>query len=186
MKLETLHVYDKQGKEGKQEKQGKGSLLKKKHTDDDDDETVESIESIKIDNPIIIKEKKPRTQKQIDAFLKTQENRKANIENKKQEKKIEAAKLLLKEPKIKSKPKIVVDDSSYDEEEIIIVEKRKKLKPKVKRIIIEESSDEEIEESPIKNKEKQFKSQQNKKSIIHVNNTNEPVKNAHKTTMFFV
>jgi hypothetical protein len=178
MKLETLHTAV------KQDKQGKGSLLKKKQTDDDviSIDSVESVEPVE-EKPIIVKEKKTRSQKQIDAFKKTQENRKANIEIKKEEKKIEAAKILLKEPKTKSKPKVIVsssDDSS--DEEVIIVEKRKKIKPK--RIIVEESTDEETEEEKPKIKEKQFKSQQNKKSIIQVNNVKEPITN--KNNMFFV
>ena len=87
MKVETLHPAV------KQDKQAKGSLLKKKQTDDDI-ESVESVESVEPveEKPTIVKEKKPRSQKQIDAFRKTQENRKANIESKKEEKKLKLLK----------------------------------------------------------------------------------------------
>ena len=137
-----VHVLDMQDKED--------PLLKS----DSEDEEIEVKKEEK-------KEKKPRSEKQIEAFKRTQENRKKAIELKKDVKKIEAAKLLLNEPKVKPKQKKEIVESE-SEEEVIIVEKRKK-KSKPKRIIVEESS--ESEEEIIKPKEKTFKSQQNKRSI---------------------
>lgn len=133
---------------------------------EDSDSSIEVVKQVK--------EKKPRSEKQIEAFRKTQENRKKNIELKKENNKIEAAKLLMKQkPKVK---KEIIDSES--DEEVIIVEKRRKSKPK--RIIVEESDSEEEEE--IKPKEKNFKTQQNKRSIIKVNN--QPT--VSPTTCFFV
>jgi hypothetical protein len=58
------------------------------------------------------KEKKPRSQKQLEHFAKMAEKRKENIEKKKLEKKIEASKLLMehdiKQKHIKSKKEEVV------------------------------------------------------------------------------
>ena len=67
---------------------------------------------------------------------------KKNIELNKENKKVEAAKLLLNHKPIKTEIKPV--ESESEEEEVIIVEKRKK-KSKPKRIIVEESSSEEDE-----------------------------------------
>jgi hypothetical protein len=154
---------------------------------EDDLSSIDSIDSIEslpeVKKTVVAKEKKARSQAQIDAFKRTQENRAKNIALKKETQKLEAAKLLLnekpvvKETKQKSK-KPVVEESS-DEEEVIIVEKRKKNKQKPKRIIVEESSSEEEEEQ----KEMQFKSQQNKKSLIQMTKTKTIV---NPNTMFFV
>ena len=137
----------------------------------DDDSSVDSIPT-KPATPI----KKPRSEAQINAFKKTQENRKKNIELNKENKKVEAAKLLLNHKPIK--PEIKPVESESEEEEVIIVEKRKK-KSKPKRIIVEESSSEE-DEPPIPI-QKVFKSQQNKRSI----NIN-AVQPVPSTTVFFV
>jgi len=134
-----------------------------------------------------INKKKIRSEKQQESFKKAFETRMNNIEKRKLEKKVEASKVLLENefkfkekeevPKIKKVIKKVIEPESSSEEETIIVEKRKKKKkPKTKRIIVEESSESEgetdkedsiDEQPPIK--EKQFKSQQNKKSVIKVN-----------------
>lgn len=45
----------------------------------------------------LTKPKKPRTQKQLEAFQKVQEKRQKNIEEKKKQKLIEGAKLMLEE-----------------------------------------------------------------------------------------
>ena len=173
-KIKSLHVLDNEDNEDN------GSLLKIIS----DEEDMQELNP----KPTLMKEKKPRSQKQIDAFKITQENRKKSIEIKNGLKKVEAAKILLKEP-IKelvklSKKKVIVDSSS--EEEVIIVEKRKK--PKTKRIIVEESTDEELsdnDENQVEIKQKSFKSQQNRKSIINVNKS---IVNLPKdtSTMFFV
>ncbi len=84
------------------------------------------------------KEKRQMSEKQKDAFIKLQEKRKANIEQRKYEKKIEASKLLReyeeknrKEPtsKQKLKSKVIVEDSESDSEpEIIYVNPKRKLR----------------------------------------------------------
>jgi len=138
-------------------------------------------------NPPKIKEKKPRTEKQMLAFAKAQETIKANKEKKKEEKKIEASKLLLSKgielPSKQPKPQPVLnlppvesqDTDTEEEEEIVYVKREKKVKPKAKKrkkiIVYQDSSssgssseeDEEIDLKP-----KHFKSQRNKKSLIKV------------------
>ena len=107
------------------------------------------------------KPKKPRSEKQMKAFQEVMNKRKQNIEQRKEEKLIEASKILVKnatkniiKKEIKPKKKIVQQESesnseseseSETEEEIIIVKAKPKLekKKKVKKIIIEESSDDE-------------------------------------------
>lgn len=100
--------------------------------------------------------KKPKTEKQMEAFKKVVEKRRENIEKKKLEKKIEASKLLLQNnieipstkketidfkqaSKVKQLPK--TDDDEYEEgetdseassEEEIIVKKQQKPKSKTK------------------------------------------------------
>lgn len=176
-KIKSLHVLDNEDNEDK------GSLLKSIS----DEEDMQELEL----KPTLIKEKKPRSPKQIDAFKITQENRKKSIQIKNELKKVEAAKILLKEPikeLVKLPKKKVVVDSSSEEEEVIIVEKRKKTKNKTKRIIVEQSTDEETtddDEKQVEIKQKSFKSQQNRKSIINVNKS---IVNLPKdtSTMFFV
>ncbi len=117
------------------------------------------------------KVKRQMSEKQKDAFIKLQEKRKANIEQRKYEKKIEASKLLLEyeekkqnEPKQKVKSKVLVQESESDSEpEIIYVKKPKK---KTKKIVIEESeSESEVEQQcPSAN----WKSMKNKKSNVKV------------------
>jgi hypothetical protein len=129
------------------------------------------------------KPKKPRSEKQWEAFKITQEKRRANIEKRNKEKKLELAKALFEE-QIKEKPsnkkqKEIKETPKVEssEEEVIIVEKRKKPR-KPKRIIVEESTSESEEEEEKQElpeiKEKQFKSQRNKKSLISVGKTTKP------------
>ena len=95
------------------------------------------------------KPKKPRSEKQMKAFQEVMNKRKQNIEQRKEEKLIEASKILVKNSirEVKPKKKIVQqqESESETEEEIIIVKAKPKLekKKKVKKIIIEESSDDE-------------------------------------------
>jgi hypothetical protein len=121
--------------------------------------------------------KKPRTEKQIEAFKLTQAKRQENIKLKKESikptepiKPIETIKPI-KPTKITretTKP-IIIDDSSESEEEIIHIKsnKKNKKKPKKKTIIIDDSSDSESEEEKpnIKSidKSNKFSSQLNKK-----------------------
>ena len=131
--------------------------------------------------------KLPRTEKQQEAFKKTMEKRAANVEKRKQLKKIEAAKLLLsvenaeqeipKKDKVKTRKNIIIpitesdesdDEDDSEEEEIIykpVVKSKKSIKvPQKVYIIKKDDSDDEI---PMI-KQKAFKSQQNKKSVIKV------------------
>lgn len=108
----------------------------------------------------LTKQKKPRSQAQMEAFEKVKEKRRQNLEAKKQEKILNSAKLLIEEetkkasvkpaPKKKLKPVEPLPESeseSESEEEVIVVKKSKpKPKKKVRKIIIEESSSEEEEE----------------------------------------
>jgi hypothetical protein len=90
--------------------------------------------------------KKPRSQKQIDAFKIAMEKRAENVASRKHNKLIVASELLVKNhvaasPK-KTKPikePTVTPDSSSEDEEIIIVKSKPKPKKKIKKIIIESS-----------------------------------------------
>ena len=127
--------------------------------------------------------KKPRTQKQIDAFLKASTARQASVENKMMVKKIEASKLLLglnipitdKAIKHQHKP-IQEDDFNTENEsdssvEEIIVKRAKKKKKKKRVIVMEDSSSEEDEPEPRRPQPRHTISQQNKKSIIKVHHS---------------
>jgi hypothetical protein len=159
------------------------------------DEIKENDENINVssfdpneDMPLLKPKRKmrklPRTEKQQEAFKKTMEKRALNVEKRKQQRRIDAAKLLLevenreqetpKEDKVRTRKKIMVaitesdesDDSDDEEEEIIykpIIHSRKKA-PKKIYVMKKDDSDDEI---PII-KQKAFKSQQNKKSVIKV------------------
>ena len=134
-------------------------------------------------NPIIqesIKPKKPRTQKQIDAFLKCQESIKQKNKQQTDFKKMQAMGLLkeyekqmkltkqIKKP-IELKPESE-SESESEEEQIVYLkrDKPKKTKKKIKTVILE-SSESESESESEEIKPKKFISQQNtKKSIIKV------------------
>lgn len=131
----------------------------------------EANEEINEEVPLT-KTKKPRSQKQMEAFEKVKEKRRANIEAKKQEKLLESAKMLVENNSVRenTKSKSVSrkvkhqgnsacdrgdtwgqspreQDESSSEEEVIIVKKSKpKPKKKVRQIIIEESSSSEEEQ----------------------------------------
>jgi hypothetical protein len=153
-------------------------------------------------NPPKIKEKKPRTAKQIEAFAKVVEKNKEYKAKKLEEKKIESAKLLLangielpshsadsretiKKPmKLPPAKKLEEPEPVPEEEvenEIIYVKQPRKTepKPKKKRKIIvyqDESSEDESseEEHEVHIKSKKFKTQQNKKSLIKVGEKKPP------------
>ena len=125
-----------------------------------DNEAIEAIEE-NIEEPLT-KPKKPRSQKQVEAFEKVKEKRRTNIEAKKQQKLLESAKLLIEthqpqtpqtQPK-NGKNRIVAEPEPMEEEsdveEIVVVKKSKQLKakPKPKRriIVVESSSDEESDD----------------------------------------
>lgn len=143
----------------------------------------EAIESTTIEKP-----KKPRTEKQLEAFKKVQEKRKQNIELKKSGAKVET-KILMpdvqkelppKETKIKKYKEVIEEPDSDSEEEIIIKRKPKKqelVKKKKKQIVIElsDSDSDSEEEQPryeepkrqVVNKSK-FVPQQNKKYSVDI------------------
>jgi hypothetical protein len=117
-----------------------------------------------------IKEKRPRSAKQLQQFEILKQKRKENIEKAKELKKIEAAKLLLEVENKTTKPvkKQPIKEESSSEEEQIIIKKDKKKKKKTK-VIIMASSESETESTksdhmPVR----KFTHQQNKKSIIKV------------------
>jgi hypothetical protein len=133
----------------------------------DNSENEANEESLEVP---LTKQKKPRSQAQIEAFEKVKEKRRQNLEAKKQEKLINSAKLLLQEetkkllePAVPVKPPSrqskkygvkgerrvpYAESESESEEEVIVVKKSKPIKKpkKVRKIIIEETSSEEEEE----------------------------------------
>ena len=137
--------------------------------------------------------KLPRSDKQQEAFTKAMKKRAENVELRKQQKKIEAAKLLLavtkqakKEPEQeeeeKSKPKkksekkiapksdsdLNTDDDSDDDIHDSKASRRQPRKGILRSLELASSDDDDSEyEPPVVTKPK-FKSQQNKKSAIKV------------------
>jgi len=148
----------------------------------------------------LTKEKKPRTQKQIEALQKGRAKIQENALKRKHEKKIEASKLLLAndiplpEAKPHAKKKAAVqeeeDDSDADEQVVYIKKKKSPPKKKKKKIIVyqdsssESEEEEEEEEEEVIHQKKHFKSQQNKKSIVKVYDTNPPKPRASYTNFF--
>ena len=138
-----------------------------------------------------VREKKPRSEKQLAHFANMAAKRKENIEKKKLEKKIESAKLLI-ENDIEVAPKKEIrkqlkgdaifgkgdpkeeppseEEESESEEEIIVKTRKSKPKKKAKKVIIvqESESEEESEEEEIQAPKRRLKTQQNKKSIVKV------------------
>ena len=109
------------------------------------------------ENKIELKEKKPRSDKQIESFKRAQEIRKESLKIKREkikeikdlkpEEVLSTPKKELEQPVMKPiKNEIINNQSSSDEEpEIIYVKKSKKKKPK-KKIVVEESSSSSDEE----------------------------------------
>ena len=138
-----------------------------------------------IDNSPLLKptkEKKPRSEKQLQSFITCSEKLKEKHVKKLHEKKITAAKLLLDnnishksfEP---IKETVIEKEKESSDEEIIYLKREKdkktKKKPKVKTIILSSSESEsetdiEPETEIIPIIEKKFISQQNKKSLIKI------------------
>jgi hypothetical protein len=154
-------------------------LLKKKSTKKYKEINIEknTIDIVKDINEKPIKEKKPRSDKQIEQFKKVIERKKETIEENKYNKKIEASKLLMDdtmkkfmelEKKVKNddkkkkvKPIPIVDSDTDDDEsepepEPIVIKKKsvkikKETKPKkgkAKLIIYESDSDTDSEVPP--------------------------------------
>ena len=145
----------------------------------------------------------PRTEKQQEAFKITMQKRAENVEKRKQQKKLEAAKLLIESESLPSKPEpepepvkhkkpkkkliLSTSDSETDSDssgsgggvEQIYVSRKSIKQPKKVYIIkreknIIEEVDEDEYEKPVVNK---FKSQQNKKSVVKISNNVIPMKN---------
>ena len=161
-------------------------------------ETAPSETEVEVPLTKEIKTKKPRTQKQIEALQKGRAKIQENAQKRRHEKKIEASKLLLAndiplpEAKPPAKKKAAVqeeeDDSDAEEQVVYIKKKKSQPKQKKKKIIVyqdssSESEEEEEEEEEIK-QPKRFKSQQNKKSLVKVYDTN-PSKPRASYTNFF-
>ena len=143
------------------------------------------------------KPKKPRSEKQMKAFQEVMNKRKENIQKRKEEKLVEASKILVKNSirEVKPKKKIVQQEESESEteEEIIIVKAKPKLekKKKVKKIIIEESSDDEtsIESDGSKeyNKKTYSKSKRhNDMNHLTIQRTEERPKPVFNSANFFI
>jgi hypothetical protein len=137
-----------------------------------------------------VKVKKPRppkTAKQIEQFEKIRLKRAEMLKEKKKEKEIESAKLLLDNGYVKkeeqqkinvpltplhsgshSKEDETDNESIQTEPEPIVIIKKKKKPKKPKTIIIEETDSEVSDEEPIKIKARDFISQRNKKSVIKI------------------
>lgn len=166
-------------KDDSSSEESKEELITDKINDDDNDDKY-ITKQLKIDK----RKSNVRSEKQLAHFENMRKKRIDNIEKINLNKKIEASKILLQHDKEQMKnkkyKKIESESESSEEEEIIIIEKKKKPKKKTKRIIIEESSDSEEEpeeeEEIIKPKiQRNFKSQQNKKSIIKIHKPNQEI-----------
>lgn len=112
-----------------------------------------------MEDKIELKEKKPRSEKQVESFKRAQEIRKESLKIKREKiKEIKDLKPLevlnnTKEPDVKEpikssiKEEDIKNETTDEEPEIIYVKKSKKKKPK-KKIVVEESSssssDEEV------------------------------------------
>jgi hypothetical protein len=114
------------------------------------------------------KPKKVLSTSQLNTLKKGRELRLAKQTQEKHEKELYLAKVLEEDKKKKVvKQKEPESESEVEIEEIYIKKPKKKI---IKKIIVEESSSDEEEEEEIPQlvKEKQFKSQQNKKTIKSV------------------
>jgi hypothetical protein len=145
---------------------GKKSTIVKSDSEEKDEPVTEQIPT---------KPKKILSTSQLNALKKGHELRQANCAKQRQEKELHLASVLEEEKKKKSKkpipqpqPQPESESEVEIEEQIIHVKKPKK--KIIKKIIVEDSSSEEQEEEEIPRlvKEKQFKSQQNKKTIKSV------------------
>jgi hypothetical protein len=139
------------------------------------------------------KAKKPRTEKQVKQFQEALVARKAKIEQRKLEKikmliekglmkddmlnkvKTKQEKVKVKEPELEpeEEPKDESTSDTDEEPEIVVIKKTKKeKKPKKKIIYLEEKEDESSDDDAElqRVKEKVFKSQRNKKSVVKTNN----------------
>ena len=147
----------------------------------------------------------PRSEKQQESFKITLQKRAENVEKRKQQKKIEAAKLLIESESFPSKPEsepepepekikkpkkkliLSTSDSETDSdssnsggevEQIYVSRKSIKQPKKVYIIKREKNIIEEVDEDEYeKPVVNKFKSQQNKKSVVKITNNTQPPKN---------
>ena len=149
----------------------------------------------------------PRTEKQQEAFKITMQKRAENVEKRKQQKKLEAAKLLIESESLPSKPEpepepepvkhkkikkkliLSTSDSETDSdssdsgggvEQIYVSRKSIKQPKKVYIIKREKNIIEEVDEDEYEYEKpvvNKFKSQQNKKSVVKISNNIIPMKN---------
>ena len=152
---------------------------------------VPDLESIEESVPLekSKRTKKPRTEKQVKQFQEALVARKAKIEQRKLEKiKMLIEKGLMKEDvlnTVKSKkgndkkpeqepetePKDETSDTDEEPEIVVIKKTKKEKKPKKKIIYLEENEDSSSDDDELQRvKEKVFKSQRNKKSVVKTNN----------------
>ena len=142
----------------------------------------DSVEEEPKPEPVKKKITRTVTEKKKEQLIKAREVKKENMEKRNKLKKLESAKLLLKEeiskPKPKPKPDLVSSESASEvdtEEEIIVVKKKAKPKKKPKKKIIIQEDDSTDSESDLELVEetrprtKSFgKSHRNKKSVVKV------------------
>ena len=163
------------------------------------EEIKEPVEQVVDEVPLLKPKRKmkkfERTEKQKEAFAKTMQKRAENVELRKQQKKIEAAKILLaeqqkekpeplpiKQKRGKPKPKMILpksdseletdedsDETESEEEEIYYTKPKKYFKaPKKVYVLKKDVVIEDSDDEPVKPSKPKFKSQQNKKSVIKV------------------
>jgi len=172
----------------------------------DINDTINEMVEVPLLKPKRKMKKFERTEKQQEAFKVAMQKRADNIAKRKEQKKIEAAKLLLSvEPeslpskptneviekkKPKSKKQLVLstsDTESEDEtdnesdvsEEKIYIARKSIKQPKKVYVIKKEVEEEENHRYPSEKPVNKFKSQQNKKSVVKISNNNNiiPLKN---------
>jgi len=150
-----------------------------------DDSPLEKPVKIKVTDDVSVpkdkKPRKPKTPGQLEQFEKIRLKRLENLNKKREDKKLESAKLLLNNGYVKAEAKPTSfkenipltpthqeTDSGSEQSEVIIIKKKKK--PKKKTIIIEESESESEEEPKYEDivKTRNMISQRNKKSLLKI------------------
>ena len=151
-------------------------------TEINDTEPVEIKESSDTEILKPKREKKPRSEKQLKQFEDLKLKKQIIFDKAKEERKVEAAKLLLSKGIKIPKQVEETESESESEEEVIVIKKKKEKKEvapkpkekKKKKIVIEysDSSDSDSSDDPPTppptppQKERKLVSQQNKKSVI--------------------
>ena len=116
-------------------------------------ETKKKPKRIILEKP---KEKKPRTEKQMEAFLKAKAKREENIilQRELKQKELEHIRLLKEKAKMKKQNKIkklekAIEDVSGSEEETEERQKKKVIKKKTKKVVYVESETDDDDESSV-------------------------------------